>query len=313
VNPEKVRGDQLRRAFEAGLERAGWDELLWYETTPEDHGQGVARAAISAGAEVVAAVGGDGTVRAVAAALRGTRVALALVPQGTGNLLARNLGQPFGLATAVRIAFGEGQRAIDIGIAEARFADGSTSGPEPFLVMAGIGLDATMIRNTNAALKRRIGWVAYWDAAWRSIPSSRPFRIGYRIAGHGARSTTVHAFVVANCGALPGGLELLPGTVIDDGLLDVAAIHARGRILGLLRVWTTVVIENGILRKSTLGSRIADRRPSAARDVTYRRGTSITLSVPVPTAVEVDGDDLGDATAAWMRVEPRALLVKIRT
>ena len=91
-HPRKVKLASLRRSVERAQQDAGWGETRWYPTTPDDAGQGHTRQAIEDGASVVAAAGGDGTVRAVAEALRGTDVPLALIPQGTGNLLARNLG-----------------------------------------------------------------------------------------------------------------------------------------------------------------------------------------------------------------------------
>ncbi len=116
ANPAKPGAAELReRALRACASRY-LPEPLWYETTPEDPGVGQARRAVADGAEVVVAVGGDGTVRAVAEGLIGTPVAMALLPQGTGNLLARNLDLPLGdLDAQLRIALEGLDRTIDVG------------------------------------------------------------------------------------------------------------------------------------------------------------------------------------------------------
>src|SRR3978361_2317669 len=90
-NPVKVDIEVLRAAIESEAEAAGWAETLWFETTVDDGGQGMARQAIEANADVIVAAGGDGTGRCVAEGMCGSSVPLALLPSGTGNLLARNL------------------------------------------------------------------------------------------------------------------------------------------------------------------------------------------------------------------------------
>ncbi|WP_268771988.1 diacylglycerol/lipid kinase family protein, partial [Microbacterium sp. Leaf351] len=91
-NPSKIEREQLEKSLAA----VGVTDASWFETTPDDPGQGPARAALADGCTLVIAAGGDGTVRAVAEVLAGTDTELAIVPRGTGNLLARNLGVPLG-------------------------------------------------------------------------------------------------------------------------------------------------------------------------------------------------------------------------
>jgi len=108
------------------------------ETTREDPG-GQTRQAVQAGAEVIFACGGDGTVAACASELAGSDVALAVVPSGTGNLLAANLKLPTRAADGVAAATAHGRRRIDVGVA----------GNRCFTVMAGMGFDAQMLRDTS--------------------------------------------------------------------------------------------------------------------------------------------------------------------
>ena len=101
VNPTKLDDDEaFRKAVRRVMDDHGWDEPLWLETTPEDPGRGQAESAVSAGIGLVLACGGDGTVTACAEGITGTGVPLAIIPMGTGNLLARNIGLPMGLEEA---------------------------------------------------------------------------------------------------------------------------------------------------------------------------------------------------------------------
>src|SRR3954453_12511674 len=159
-NPIKVDRDPLRAVVDAAAASAGWGQTRWYETSEADPGEGMTRQALQEGADVVLAAGGDGTVRAVAQGLRDSGVPLALLPSGTGNLLARNLNLTLGnLEDSVATAFEGTDREIDLGVVEVRRPDESRD-RLVFLVMAGIGLDAQMIENTDTELKRKVGWLA---------------------------------------------------------------------------------------------------------------------------------------------------------
>ena len=125
-NPIKVDIDALRTAVIAAASDAGWGETLWLQTSVEDVGQGVARTAKQRGVDLVIAAGGDGTVRAVAEALRGSTIPLALLPSGTGNLLARNLKLTLNdMPGSVTAAFTGTDRPIDLGVIDIERADSS--------------------------------------------------------------------------------------------------------------------------------------------------------------------------------------------
>src|SRR5687767_9661226 len=116
VNPVKVPDlDELRRAITDALTAEGWPEPMWLETTVDDPGAGQTTRAVRDGAELVFACGGDGTVMACVTALAGSDVALAVLPAGTGNLLAANLGLAGDLATGLEVVLQGGRRRIDVG------------------------------------------------------------------------------------------------------------------------------------------------------------------------------------------------------
>jgi len=309
-HPGKSRVDALRRAVARAAKEVGWAETSWYETDPDDAGASATRAALESGADVVAASGGDGTVRAVAEVLRGTDVPMAIIPRGTGNLLARNLHIPHAnLDQAARIAFGGTTRRIDVGVASLKRSESAEVEEHVFLVMAGLGIDADMVRNTDSNLKKVVGWLAYADAIAKSLPSSEAFRVAYRLEGQPQRSAVVHSVLAANCGILPSGIRLFPEASLDDGLLDIAAIRARGR-LGWLKVWNTVVVENGVLRRTKFGRRIAGSRSGAVREVIYRQTKGVSFALGLPAACQLDGDDFGEVIAARAWIDPASLLIK---
>ncbi|MEP6480394.1 MAG: diacylglycerol kinase family protein [Rhodoglobus sp.] len=308
-NPLKVDLKKLKKSVAAAQQLAGWASTLWFETSAEDAGQGVTASALRRGATVVIAAGGDGTVRAVAEALRDSRAALALVPSGTGNLLARNLDIPLtNLDASVGAAFAGDERTIDLGIVEISRANGETE-EHAFLVMAGLGLDAKMIKNTNSKLKKAVGWLAYIDGIARSVPELKPLRLSYRLNNGATKSMSVHTIIVGNCGMLPGGLLLMPDAKPDDGMLDIAALRPRGPF-GWAKVWRKVAWENGVLRKSAIGRKIIDLSKDV-RDVTYLKGRSLHMTVETPQEFQLDGDEFGEAKSVHAWVDAGALTVKV--
>lgn len=314
-NPVRVDVGRLRSAVEAAAAAAETDgdpiELLWLETSPDDAGQAQTEHALDRGARLVLAAGGDGTVRAVAEALRDRDATLALLPAGTGNLLARNLGVPFsGVEAASALAFSGATRRIDIGVATATRPDGRRT-EHAFLVMAGVGFDATILANARPELKRRVGWLAYVDSAFRSYPRSRKVPIRYRLDRGHERSAHVSTILVANCGSLPGNMELIPDSAIDDGLLDVAILQPA-TLFGWLSIWRKVTWENRVLRRSALGRRIIRFTERAVRArLSYLRGASVQLEVDEPEPFELDGDAFGEVVALDLRVDERGLRVKV--
>jgi diacylglycerol kinase (ATP) len=308
-NPVKVNLKILKAAVKLAESKAGWNRSQWFETSVLDPGGEATKRAIADGADVVLAAGGDGTIRAVAESLRGTGVPLALLPSGTGNLLARNLALTLDdLSHSVDTAFTGTVRPIDVGVVQAERTDGSRSS-HVFLVMAGLGLDAQMAANTNAMLKARVGWIAYIDAIARGVRENKSVKVRYSVDGGPQQSASVNTVIVGNCGLLPGNIQLLPDAVIDDGVFDIVALRPGG-FVGWVQIYVKLVWENGILRRSTVGRRIV----SMSRDVRalrYLRGTDLTLRLEHPEEFELDGDPFGEAIALKAHVDHLGLDVMV--
>ncbi len=281
INPAKVTDPAERRArICALLSQAGCPEPLWLPTTPEDPGCGQARQAIESKVDVVFVCGGDGTVRACAGELAGTDVALAVLPSGTGNLLATNLGLPGDLEAGVAAAIGPGRRRIDVGAVERGC----------FTVMAGMGFDAAMMDATPDATKRRLGWPAYVLGGLRRL-SDRPVRVRIRLDGGPALRRRARSVLVANVGRLAGGIPLLPDALPDDGVLDVAVLSPRRLVDWLVLGWSLV-----------------RHRPSPAHVETFRaRRVEVLAERPQPR--EMDGDLIDPAPLLRVVVRPAALLL----
>ncbi|MEH1012959.1 diacylglycerol kinase family protein [Micromonospora sp. CPCC 206060] len=278
VNPVKVADvDKLRRTVRGTLVDAGWPEPLWYETTIDDPGLGQTRAAIEAGAEIVFACGGDGTVMSCVSGVVGTEVALAVLPNGTGNLLAANLGLSNDLAAGLEVALERGRRRLDVGAVDDRY----------FTVMAGMGFDAQMLDSTSETTKARIGWPAYLVGAARHL-RDRPMRVQIRIDDQPPLRRRARSVLVANVGRLQGGVRLLTGAEPDDGYLDVAVLTPR-----TLRHW------------AALGWALLRRQGRIPRMEVFR-GKRVEITSNRPQPRELDGDLIEPDRTLRVEVRPEA-------
>lgn len=311
-NPSKEGVDELKEAVKAAEKKHGWAASVWLETKVDDPGKGMAQQAIDQGVDLVIAAGGDGTVRSAAASLRESGVPLGIVPAGTGNLLARNLELPVNdVATALDIAFSGTDRPIDVLLVEVTRPDGSVE-EHVSLVMSGVGIDAAMISNTDPALKKRVGWLAYVDAGLRILPASKPFHLHYRMEGRHSHRVRVATVLVANLGVLPGNIELIPDASLDDGLLDVAVLQPKNA-LGWLLIWRKIAWENRVLRKTAVGRQLLDLTGGDKRsEMVYLRGTGIELRIEEGSQeLEIDGDEFGFASGVAFTTDAGALVVRV--
>jgi diacylglycerol kinase family enzyme/membrane-associated phospholipid phosphatase len=298
VTDEATR-DDLRRT----LERYGHRGPVFLETTADDPGAGQTARAVREGATLVVVCGGDGTVRTVADALAESGVPLAIVPCGTGNLLARNLGLPLSPTAALGAALGGSPRRLDLGSIE---GDGLTA--TRFAAMAGAGLDAAMMEHTDARAKAHLGWPAYALAGIGTLRTPR-MRVTIRLDGSPAMRRTARMVLVGNVGTVQGGMTLLPAARPDDGLLDLLVLDPRGPVGWLRAVRTLLRGRAKSPRPSTphtLAADGADQNKVPVEFFTFRRAE---LTFATPQSRELDGDPVGHGRRLTAEVEPGALTV----
>lgn len=307
-NPIKVDTVVLRAAIDAEAERNRWAPSLWFETTVEDAGQIVTATALTSDPDLLVVVGGDGTIRAVAQAIHGRSLPLAIIPTGTGNLLARNLKLPLGnFAHSVRTIFTGVDAQIDVARAEFTREHGA-SDDHVFLVMAGIGLDASMAANTDARMKKRLGWVAYSDPIAKSVFANRQISMHYRLDSDRIRTIRAHTVIVGNCGTLTANILLLPDAKIDDGLLDVVVLSPKG-FGGWLRIGARLVLHRFLHR--TRSGKLALQVTSTLRALQYAQASTLHADFDSPQKVQLDGDNFGPVGSVTISVQPGALKVRL--
>lgn len=305
-NPIKVDLQAMKAVV--AQEEAGndWDPTVWLSTSEEDPGQGGAKEALESGASVVIVAGGDGTVRAVAEGLKDGAIPMALIPSGTGNLLARNLDLSLDdIELSVHTAFTGVDRKIDLGLIEITRADRAKSS-HVFLVMAGLGLDAKMLANTDDDLKKKAGWLAYVSALATTLRDKNELRFRYTLNGGPSRATRAHTIIVANCGSLPSNIVLLPDAAVDDGQFDIALLRPEG-FVGWVQIFVKVIWENGVLRRTRAGRALMTGEVSALR---YVRAEELTVRLERAEQIELDGDEFGEAAGFDVRVSPGGLTIK---
>lgn len=286
-NPTKVFDRAtFRRNLEWEFESRGWLDPLWLQTRADDPGREMAQAAIKAGVDLVVVAGGDGTVRVVCSELASTGVRLAIVPAGTGNLLARNLGVPLDEPSALHVAFSGKARPIDLVKVT---IDDEPASADHFAVMAGIGIDARIMDATRPELKRTVGSAAYFLAAPQQL-ASNPMELTFSVDGGAAQERRAMMAVVGNVGSLQGGIQLFPHASAMDGKLDVVIASPR-RLVD----WAPML------------AKVLTRRPQDEGLVDELAGRSVRIEVAERMPYELDGDTVGTARVFEAEVVPGAL------
>lgn len=304
ANPTKAGVSEARELAIRACANRYLPQPMWLWTSEDDPGWSAAKQAVDAGADVVVAMGGDGTVRAVAAALAGTEVPMAIIPMGTGNLFARNVDLPLDDVSAqIRIALEGEDLTMDVGWLELQRHANETAEREIFLVMAGAGIDAEMVAGADERLKRRLGWVAYFFAALKHMGEKR-MAARVKVDDHEPVDGQMRTVLFANVGKLPGGLILVPDASATDGSLDVASLDARAGIVGWTGLFGNVVAQGaGIKQPDVLKAYGASR-------IDHARGKRVEVTMDQMRPVQADGEALGLARHVTAYVDPGALVVR---
>jgi len=269
---------ELRRVLEA----EGVEEPFWCEIPKSRKAPAQVRRALAEGAELVFAWGGDGMVQRCVDVLAGSTVSLAIIPAGTANLFATNLGIPKDIEEAVAVGLHGDRRKVDVGHFNG----------ERFAVMAGAGFDAAMIRDAgDGGLKERLGRIAY---VWTGSENlrSKPFRAEIRVDGVAWYKGKATCILVGNVGELLGGIAAFEDARPDDGKLELGVLTAEG-----LLEWCRMIARTAGGTAST----------SPFAQTTKARSVKVELSRKV--LYELDGGDRTKVKAFKVKVEAGAITV----
>ena len=307
VNPSKPQAEARRLHIQRFCEAKGLNRIRFYDTQLDKDGRVCALEALEDGADVVIAVGGDGTVRTVASAVSSTGHALGIIPIGTGNLFARNMGVPVDdIDAALTVATSHGSRLVDMGRLTLLDHPEDDHG-HAFLIIAGIGFDAAMIDDTNPELKANISWLAYFVGGVKNLFAPK-FRGTLTVTSadgstHTIKNLDFRTVMAGNCGQIPM-FSLMPAASYDDGLLDFEIIDTTGGILGWANLFGDVV------HQTIIGK--PEQNPlSTNSTIEQVQGVSAEITLEKPAKAQVDGDMLPETKHIRFSVDHRALIVRV--
>ncbi len=305
-HPSKISLEKIRAAFS----KAGYKDLNFYPSDTETGGLKITKQAIEGGANHIVVAGGDGTVRACVQAVfeEEAPVTLGLVPIGTGNILARNLKLPItNLDKCIRRAVTGDAYEIDLGVAKAVNAQGEIS-KLYFTGIAGIGMDARIMQRTQPELKRRVGWIAYIEGGFRSLPLKfEKFEV--LVDDLTPKSLKSYSILIGNAGWLPGQISMMPDARLDDGKLDVAAIGPR-KIWNWVDFFARVTWQNKVVRPLALGRKWMDQTANL-KTIENLGGSRIRVKPHHPSPLQLDGDVIGEVLEVDFSLQHRALKIRL--
>jgi diacylglycerol kinase family enzyme/membrane-associated phospholipid phosphatase len=288
-NPSKVVDwVTFRRHVEYELQTRGWVRPLWLETTVDDPGRAMTEQAVAEGVDLVLGAGGDGTIRVICAGLAGTGIPFGLIPAGTGNLLARNIGIPLDMAAALDVAFDGVDKGVDL--VQIRVDGGE---PDHFAVMGGIGIDAVIMEGTNPDLKKAVGSAAYFLSAAQNA-NHPPLHATITVDDRPPIRRRAHVIVVGNVGYLQANIPLIPDAKYDDGLLDVLVASPRSA-----KDWVRIT------------TRVLTRQRRSDEQLDRITGRRVTITVEERDQYQLDGDTVGECGQLVAEVKPAALTLRV--
>lgn len=263
------------------LREHGWRVDLWYTHAPGD-GEQLARKAVAQHANLVIAAGGDGTINELIQALAGTETALGVLPNGTVNVWAREMGIPLDDAGARDVLLHGKTCRVDLGCVNGRY----------FLLMVGIGLDGEVTQAVERKPLKRLGVIGYALAALWLGPGYHGFPVAVQIDGYAVRTRALQIFV-GNTQLYAGAFKFTWKARCDDGLLDLCIVRKRNMFGRIMVLWDFLM-----------------RREQRRLWVRYDTFTSIKIETPQPVAFQIDGEAAGH-TPAVFTVTPGALKVVV--
>lgn len=288
ANPVAARTDEsTRNRVVKYLTGAGWDTEVAVTSARGDAGV-LARRGVEAGLDAIAVFGGDGTTMQAAASLVGTEIPLALIPGGTGNLLAGNLRIPSDPLLAARVLVGGGRRRIDLGCVIL------PDGAHYFGVACGAGIDAEVMGRTATRDKRRWGIGAYFATTFRALREIRSTSCVVTVDGERIEASAALVLIM-NCGEIiPPFVRVRREISPEDGVLDLLTI-AADTPWEAIRSLVRVLLNN-----------VGDIRETSY--LRYARGRQFRVESATPLEVQFDGDPVGH-TPFMAEVVPGALTV----
>ena len=285
VNP--TAGHVRRAGVEERLDKAFRKHGLACDivlTQKAGDGCALAREAAESGADLVVAAGGDGTVKEVVNGLVGTGAALGIIPAGTVNVLARELGIPLSPHKAIRTIAEGNVKKIDLGCANGHY----------FTLMAGFGFDAEVVSNVLQPIKDWIGASAYVLAGLETLAGYRPTRITLEMPDE-RYSHRAYLAIVANVSTYTYNMKITPHAAPDDGLLDICVFERPiADKIGFMHQLAEVFINRHLYHKA----------------VRYFRTPSVIVRSRPDVMVQLDGDTFG-TTPIEISVAPSILPVVV--
>ncbi|HUR02585.1 MAG TPA: diacylglycerol kinase family protein [Nonomuraea sp.] len=256
-------------------------ELLWYEVPKSKKARKKVREALKKGAELVFVWGGDGMVQRCADVMAGSGVPMAVLPAGTGNLFATNLGIPIDLEEAVEIGFHGRREKLDLGLLNG----------EHFAVMAGAGFEAEMIADADGQAKKQLGKLSYVKAAVRHVGGPLvPMKV--KVDGTTWFEGDASCLLLGNVSTIAGGIEAFDDARPDDGWLEVGVSTAKGPVQ-----WARVI------------GKMATGRSDDSPFVRITRAKKVSARFGTPLTYELDGGDREATTRITAKVVPGALTI----
>ena len=252
------------------LRSHGWRVELCFTQKPGD-AQRLARNAVEQKADLVIAVGGDGTINEIIQALVGSETALGVLPTGTVNVWAREMGIPFDVAGARNVLLHGQTRRVDLGCVNGRY----------FLMTVGIGLDGTITQAVEKKPLKRLGIFGYFLAATWFGPGYQSFPIILNRDGNTVNVRALQIFI-GNTQLYAGAFKFTWQAKCDDGLLDLCIVRKRGPLGRFVVLWDFIL-----------------RREKRSLWVRYENFTSIEIDSPQPIAIQVDGEAAGYTPAVF--------------